>query len=108
MHIQTHQINHLQIAEVTSEELLITNHEDGLDLVGNLYYQGFDGVILYEENIGADLFNLKSGMAGEILQKFANFRMRLVIVGDFEMYESQSLREFILESNNGRQETCLK
>ncbi len=103
MHIQTHQIEHLQIAEVTSDERIISGSEDGLDLLGNLYYQGFDGVILYEENIAADFFNLKTGMAGEVLQKFSNYRMRLVIIGDFEMYDSQSLRQFIVESNKGKQ-----
>ncbi|MDR7210147.1 DUF4180 domain-containing protein [Flavobacterium piscis] len=41
--------------------------------------------------------------AGEMLQKFSNFRVRLVIVGDFEKYQSKSIRDFIFESNNGRQ-----
>jgi hypothetical protein len=38
-------------------------------------------------------------MAGEILQKFSNYRMRLAIVGDFSEYKSKSLRDFIRESN---------
>ena len=41
-------------------------------------------------------------MAGEILQKFSNYRMRLVIVGDFSALESKSLRDFIYESNKGK------
>ncbi len=103
MQIKSHQINQHQVAEVISDDLVIASNEDGLNLIGNIYYQGFDRVILYEENITPEFFNLKTRMAGEILQKFANYRMRLIIVGDFELYESKSLREFIMESNKGKQ-----
>ncbi len=41
-------------------------------------------------------------MAGEILQKFSNYRVRLVVVGDFSKFTSQSLKDFIYESNKER------
>jgi hypothetical protein len=74
-----------------------------LDLLGNLYFQGFDSIILYEKTIIPDFFDLKSGIAGEILQKFSNYRIRLAIVGDFSKYQSKSLNDFIYESNKGKQ-----
>ena len=40
-------------------------------------------------------------MAGEILQKFSNYRMKLAIIGEFEKYKSKSLKAFITESNRG-------
>lgn len=46
--------------------------------------------------------DLKSGFAGEILQKFSNYRMKLAIIGDFSEIKSKSLRDFIRESNNRR------
>jgi hypothetical protein len=39
-------------------------------------------------------------MAGEILQKFSNYRIKLAIVGDFSKYTKKSIRDFIRESNN--------
>ena len=45
---------------------------------------------------------MKTRLAGEILQKFINYRMKLAIVGDFSMYSSKSLQEFIYESNKGK------
>ena len=99
MKIEIHQINDQQIAEVVSETTVIATTEDGLDLLGNLYFQGFDKVILHEKNITPDFFDLKTGIAGEILQKFSNYRVRLAIVGDFSAYSSQSIRDFIFESN---------
>jgi len=49
MEIKTHHINNITIAEIISEETVITSVEDALDLVGNLYYQGFDKVVIYEK-----------------------------------------------------------
>lgn len=102
MKIETHHIADTQIAEVISEEIIIYTTEDGLNLLGNLYYQGFDTIILNEKNITADFFDLKTGIAGEILQKFSNYRVRLAIVGDFSHYSSKSLTDFMYESNQGR------
>lgn len=40
-------------------------------------------------------------MAGEILQKFINYRVKAAIYGDYSRYTSKPLRDFIYESNNG-------
>ncbi len=103
MRIETHNINEKNIAEISSEETIIRTNDDGLDLLGNLYYQGFDRIVLYEKNITSDFFDLKNGMASEILQKFSTYRVRLAIVGDFSKYTSKSLNDFIYESNKGKQ-----
>lgn len=103
MNIETHNIKDIKIAEVISADNIINNTSDGLDLLGNLYYQGFDKIIIHEQNITPDFFDLKNGMAGEILQKFSNYRVRLAVVGDFSKYKSKSINDFIYESNKGRQ-----
>jgi len=102
MTIKVHNLNDIEIAEITSEETIINTAEDGLDLLGNLYYQGYDRIVLNEKNISQDFFDLKNGIAGEILQKFSTYRVRLAIVGDFYKYSSKSLADFIYESNKGR------
>ena len=102
MKIETHNINNTKIAEVISEVDIINKIEDGLDLLGNLYYLGFDKIIIHEKDITPDFFDLKNGIAGEILQKFSTYRVRLAIVGDFSKYTSKSLNDFIYESNKGR------
>ncbi|MFC4874712.1 DUF4180 domain-containing protein [Negadavirga shengliensis] len=42
---------------------------------------------------------MKSGIAGEILQKFSNYRVRLAIAGEFSQYKGKGMEDFILESN---------
>lgn len=54
---------------------------------------------LEKQNITDEFFVLRTGLAGEVLQKISNYQRRLVILGDFGQVESQSLRDFIFESN---------
>ncbi len=44
-------------------------------------------------------FELRSGIAGEFLQKISTYRRRLAILGDFTSTKSRALRDFIYESN---------
>ena len=100
--IISHQTDGLTFLEIRSEEQFINNVQDVLDLFGELYGQYYDGIILYERNITHDFFDLQTRLAGEILQKFSNYRIRLVIVGDWSKYTSRSLEAFITESNRGK------
>ena len=103
MKIAVHSPENFKIAEVISEEIVIKNVEDGLDLIGDLYYQEYDRIIIHSKNILPEFFDLKNGIAGEILQKFSNYRLRLVILGDFSGFTNKSIRDFIYESNRGKQ-----
>lgn len=103
MNIEIHQIGDHKIAEIRAEEILVHNPGEGLQLLVDLYYQDFDKIIIHEKNITPDFFDLKTGIAGEILQKFSNYRVRLVIVGEFIRFPGQSIKDFIFESNKGRQ-----
>jgi hypothetical protein len=106
--IAKHIVGDTLIVEVLSDSVLIDSTDAGLELLMDLYYQNFDGIILYEKNITLDFFDLKSGVAGEILQKFSNYRVQLAIVGDFEKYQSNSIKSFILESNKKGQVNFVK
>lgn len=95
-------IDGIKIARVISNATLIRNTQDAVDLMGDCWYNGAVGIVMNEENIVADFFDLKTGIAGEILQKFSNYNVRLAIVGDFDKYKSKSIRDFIFESNKHR------
>ncbi|GAB3991446.1 DUF4180 domain-containing protein [Spirosoma daeguense] len=101
MQIEIKSVNGTEIAEVKADTIIIHTAQDGLDILANCSFQGAEKIILHQENITADFFDLKTGLAGEILQKFSNFRVQLAIVGDFSGYTSKSLQDFIFESNKG-------
>jgi hypothetical protein len=99
MTIKEHIVSKSQIAEIESSEIIIQSISDATDILGNIYYQGFHKLIIKEENLSPEFFDLKNGMAGEILQKFSNYRIALAIVGDFKKYGKKSIQDFIRESN---------
>ena len=103
MEIKIHTIDNRKIAEIISDDTVLQTVEDAVDLIGNMSYQGFDKLIIHEENMIPDFFELKNKIAGNILQKFSQYSMPLAIIGDFEKYESKSLNDFIFESNKGSQ-----
>ncbi|MCD6065267.1 MAG: alpha/beta hydrolase [Bacteroidetes bacterium] len=99
MEIQLKEINGITIAELQGEGILINDEQDALDLIANSGYQGSEKIIVWEKNLSPAFFDLKTGIAGGILQKFSNYRAYLVIIGDFLKYDSKSLKDFIYESN---------
>ena len=102
MQIISHSIKGTQIAELSSEDVLIQTAEDGAQLLADMYYQGFDLIIMQAKQLTESFFDLKTGLAGEVLQKCSNFRIRLTIIGNFSDISSKSLRDFIYESNKGK------
>lgn len=85
-----------QLSEVISNEILIRNSQDALDLYGAVYS---DYIILHEHNFEKDFFDLSTRKLGDILQKFTNYNAKLAIIGDFTKYKSETLKNFIYESN---------
>jgi hypothetical protein len=90
-----------KIAEVVSGSVIIRSTQDALDLMVSPKIGGARKIIIYKENFAPDFFDLKTGLAGEILQKFVNYQIKLAIVGDFKNIASESLKAFIAESNKG-------
>jgi hypothetical protein len=99
MEISFIEVNEIKIAEILSDTMLINKTQDALDIMADCNYQGSYKIILHEKNIIADFFDLKTGIAGNILQKFSTYNVQLAIVGDFTKYKSKSLNDFIFESN---------
>jgi hypothetical protein len=56
-------------------------------------------IVLDCDTLDPAFFDLKSGLAGEILQKASNYRRRLVVLGDFSAAGGRALGDFIYESN---------
>ena len=95
--------NDKSIAEIISDQIEINTEQDFLDWMASASYEGAASLILHEETLNPAFFDLKTKLAGDILQKAANYRMKVAIVGEFSKYESSSLNAFIVECNRGRQ-----
>ena len=83
---------------------MINEPQDALDLMATIMHlHDCNKLVISESSITKSFFDLKTGIAGETLQKFSNYQTKLAIVGDFSNYNSKSLRDLIFESNKGSQ-----
>lgn len=93
-----------QVAILREPGVLISDGGSAVELLAAVRYEtGAAAMLLYKEQLAEDFFRLSTGLAGEVLQKFVTYQTRLGIVGDFSGYTSKPLRDFIRESNQGRQ-----
>ncbi len=102
MEIRKVSTNNIDIAIIQSNELLLYDIDSALDFIAAVNYETeCRNIAINKESITEDFFNLSSGMAGEILQKFVNYYIKFAIIGDFSKYTSKALKDFIYECNNG-------
>lgn len=103
MNIESMKTDNITIALVSGDETLICDPQSALDLAMTVRYEtGADRIVLDKRTICDDFFILSTGVAGEILQKFINYHIKAAVYGDFSHYTSKPLKDFMYESNNGR------
>lgn len=103
MSIETITEKNIKIAVVSGPDACVTDVQTALDLMMTVKYEtSADRIALEKGVLTEEFFILSSGLAGEILQKFVNYHTRLAIYGDFSRYTSKPLRDFIYESNQGK------
>ncbi len=86
-----------------SDEPVITDAQSAIDLLMSAQYDvGSKDIVIPKQLVAEDFFVLSTGLAGEVLQKYVNYGGRMAIYGDYSRYTSKPLRDFMYESNKGR------
>ena len=83
----------------------IRTAEQAMDLIATTFApDGADTIVVPVERLDPDFFRLSSGVAGEVVQKFVNYRRRLVILGDVSTHvqRSDAFRDWVREVHRGR------
>ncbi|MFD7119257.1 DUF4180 domain-containing protein [Streptomyces sp. NPDC056652] len=83
----------------------VRGEREALDLIGDAFHLGATWVVIPAGRFEDAFFELRTRVAGDIVQKFANYRLRLAVVGDIARHtaDSAALRDFVRESNRGTQ-----
>jgi hypothetical protein len=83
----------------------LRSERDAIDIVGTALSERCKLVVLPVERLDDAFFSLKTRIAGEIIQKFVNYELRVVIIGDIahHVQASTALRDFVFETNRGNQ-----
>lgn len=77
---------------------------DATDAMSEAFAQSAQWLAIPVSRLDEDFFRLRTGVAGEIVQKFVQFRVRVVFFGDISQHiaASDSFRDFVREANRGR------
>jgi hypothetical protein len=81
----------------------IAGTQDALDVIGGAFSLA-DVVAVPVSRLDPGFFDLRTGLAGEIMQKFVNYHLRLAVIGDITplVEAGNALRDLVYESNKGR------
>ena len=103
MNIEHLKTDEMDIAVVSSEDVVIVDTQSALDLAMTVKYEtGASRIVIDKNMVCGDFFILSTGIAGEILQKFMNYHVKMAVYGDYSQYTSKPLKDFIYESNQGK------
>ena len=83
---------------------LLDGERAATDIIGDTFGSGVELVVIPVQRLGPGFLTLSTRLAGEVIQKFVNYRLHLAIVGDITtaVTASDALRDFVRESNRGR------
>lgn len=88
--------------ECLPDSLPISSAQDALDLVAGCGEYRVSRLLIPESCLNEDFFNLKTGLLGEIMLKFSNYRIKAAAVISSERVGKKKFYEFTLETNRGR------
>lgn len=82
----------------------IAGERDASDILGEAFGARAEVVAIPLARLPPVFLDLKTRLAGELLQKFVNYGLRVAILGDVAAAceRSAPLRDFVHESNGGR------
>ena len=80
---------------------LLRKGQDASDLISEARSADATIAVLPTARLDPAFFDLKTGIAGEMVQKFVNYGLKVAIVGDTSELaaKSKALHDFIYESN---------
>src|SRR5579872_4955620 len=102
---KSYELHGVRVLECATEGGRLRNDRDAIPLIEAAWENRAKLIVIPVERLDDNFFQLKTRVAGEILQKFVQYRFHVAIVGDIARYvdESIALRDFVREANRGKQ-----
>jgi len=99
-----YELHGLRVLECVPDGTKLQAYRDAVDLIGKSFENSATLIVIPVECLDDEFFQLKTRVAGELIQKFVQYRRRLAIVGDIAGFlaESSALRAFVAEANRGK------
>src|ERR1017187_5176944 len=97
MNVQCYELQGVRIAEFSKIGDRVRTDRQAIGMISEASACQPELIVIPVELLGDDFFHLKTRVAGEVLQKFVTYRIRVVILGDISarLNESSALRDFV-------------
>jgi hypothetical protein len=97
------ELDGVRVIECAADGRPVRTSQDAIDLIGEARSHQADLVVIPVERLGDGFLRLRTGIAGEVIQKFVTYGVRLAVLGDISQHlnESSALRDFVREANEG-------
>jgi PadR family transcriptional regulator, regulatory protein AphA len=102
MNIQIQKTDGITYLEGIPGYLLISEERDAVDLVGLCGEHETSRLMLHADNVTERFFDLKTQLAGLVLQKFVNYSVKSVLVLPPDAQQHGRFHEMAREANKGR------
>jgi PadR family transcriptional regulator, regulatory protein AphA len=97
------QVNGIRFLECNMDGGVINDEAEALDLVALCGENQVDTVLLQTQNLAPGFFDLKTGIAGRIMLKLSNYKIRVAAVLPSDTTNQGRFYEMVLETNRGNQ-----
>ncbi len=85
--------------DLCATEFSISKEGELNDLISQCYYHESNLILLDEHNLSDEFFNLRSGLAGAAMQKFANYQVKAAVLLPPNAETNERFRELMYEMN---------
>ncbi|MFE4709915.1 DUF4180 domain-containing protein [Paenibacillus sp. NPDC056722] len=102
MNYQVISNNNVAYVSVLSAETPLSREQDALDLIALCSEHDTKLLMLHNAVLSADFFNLRTGLAGGMMQKLINYHVKTALILD-EMITEGRFKELASELNKGDQ-----
>lgn len=87
--------------ECFSAETLLNTEQDAIDLITACYENNTYLLLIHDQVLSDEFFRLGTGLAGNILQKFINYHIRVGVVLASEQRIKGKFKDALSEFNKG-------
>jgi len=101
MNYQIQEIGSRKYIELISAAEPIRTESDALDLIALGWEQETQAIMIHGTALSEDFFKLKTKTAGDIIQKFTNYGMKVAAIIPREIMQQGRFKEMASETNNG-------
>lgn len=95
------EINGKKYIEYASAETPIRTEQDAIDLISACFEYNTNLSLIQAQSLTDDFFQLRTGLAGSVLQKFVNYNVKVAVVLTDQQKIKGKFKEFITEANKG-------